>query len=79
MSTLALSIQGAFPRSTDGGAHTWQSSDSVNLISFGEPDHDASVYLGRCRSCAVPLLAVVPAPESFCGGGALLEVHGTQR
>jgi hypothetical protein len=77
MSTLALSMQGPCPRSTDGGAHTCQSGDSVNLISFDEPDHGVSVYLGRCRSHAVPLLAVVPLPKS--GGGVVLEVHGTQR
>jgi hypothetical protein len=79
MSTLALAMQGRCPRSTDGGAHTGQSGDSVNPISFGEPDHGVSVYLGRCRSCAVPLLAVVPVSECFCGAGVVLEVRGAQR
>ena len=79
MSTLALSTQGPFPPSTDGGAHTGRSGDSVNLISFGDPDHGVSVSLGRCRSCTVPLLAVVAVSKSFCGGGVVLEVHGAQR
>lgn len=79
MSTLALSPQGPFPPSTDGGAHTGRSGDSVNLISFGDPDHGATVYLGRCRSYAVPLPPVVPASESLCGGGVVLEVQGAQR
>jgi hypothetical protein len=79
MSTIALSMQGPCPRSTDAGAHTGQSSDSLHPMSFGEPDHGVSVYLGRCRFCAVSLPAVVPVPESFCGGGVVLEVHGAQR
>jgi hypothetical protein len=79
MSTLDVAMQEPCPRSADGGAHTWQSGDSVNPLSFGESDHGVSVYLGRCRSCAVPLLAVVPVSESFCGGGVVLEVHGAQR
>jgi hypothetical protein len=79
MTTLGLSLQGPCPRSTDGDAHTWRSGDSINPISFGEPDHGVTVYLGRCRSRAVPLLAVVSVSESFCGGGVVLEVQGTPR
>ena len=79
MSTLALSMQGLCPQSADGAAHTWQAGDSGHLISFGEPDHGVSVYLSQCRSCAVPLLAVVPVSESFCGGGVVLEVHEVPR
>jgi hypothetical protein len=78
MSTLALSMHGPCPQSTDGGPHTWQSDDSVNPISFGDPNHGVSVNLGRCRSCALPLLAVVPVSESSCGG-VVLEVQGAQR
>jgi hypothetical protein len=79
MSTLALFMQGPCPRSADGGAHTWQSGDSINSISVGDPDHGATIYLGRCRSYAVPLLTVVPVSESFCGDRAVLEVHGAPR
>jgi hypothetical protein len=77
MTTLDLLMQKPCPRPTDGGAHTWQSGDSVDPISFGEPDHGVSFCLGRCRSCAVPLLAVVPMSES--GGGVVLEVPGAHR
>jgi hypothetical protein len=75
MNTLSLSMQRRCPRSTDGDAHTGQSGNSINPI--GEPDHGVSVYLGRYRSCAVPLLPVVPVSES--GGGVVLEVLGAQR
>jgi hypothetical protein len=48
------------------------------MISFGTPDHGVSVYLGRCRYCAVPLLAVVPVSENLRSGGPFLEAHGAQ-
>jgi hypothetical protein len=79
MSTLTLALQRPCPRSTDGGAHTGQSGHSADLISFGDPVHGVSVYLGRCRSCAVSVLAVVAVSKSFCGGGVVLEVHEAQR
>lgn len=76
MSMLVLALPSPCPRSAQSPAHTWQSSDSADLISFSEPDHGLSMYLRRCCSCAVPLLTVVPLLEGFCGGGAVLEVHG---
>jgi hypothetical protein len=76
MSTLTLTMPGPCPRSADGRAHTWQSGASADLISLGAPDHGVTVYLGRCRSCAVPLLTVTPLSEDRRGGGPVLEVHG---
>ena len=78
MSTLTLAVPGPCPQSTDGRPHTWQSGDSTDLVSFGAPDHGVSVYLGRCRCCAVPLLAVVPVSEEFRGSGPFLEVYGAE-
>ncbi|MGH8877749.1 MAG: hypothetical protein ACRD0P_10465 [Stackebrandtia sp.] len=79
MSRLTVAVPSPCPQSADGRAHTCQPGDSADLISFGEPDHGVSVYLGRCRYCAVPLLAVVPVSESFCSGGPVFEVHGAER
>jgi hypothetical protein len=72
-------IRGPCPHSADGRPHTWQSGDSADLISFGNPDHGVSVYLGRCRHCAVPLLALAPLSEDRRGDGPVLEVHGAER
>ena len=71
-------MPGPCPQSADGRQYAWQSGDSADLISFGELDHGVSVYLGRCRYCDVPLLAVTPLSEDRRGGGAYLEVHGTE-
>jgi hypothetical protein len=76
MSMLPLAVPGQCPRSADSRAHTWQSGDSADLISFGEPDHGVSVYLGRC-SCVVPLLAVVRVSEALRGDGPFLDVRRT--
>ncbi|MGH3778651.1 MAG: hypothetical protein ACRDRR_23410 [Pseudonocardiaceae bacterium] len=75
MSALTLAVPRSCPRSADAQPHTWQSSDSADLISYGTPDHGVSVYLGRCRSCAVPLLAVIPLSEDLRGSGPFLELH----
>ena len=58
---------GPVPAVRRGRPHTWQSGDSADLISLGTPDHGVSVYLGRCRSCAVPLLAVTTLSEDRRG------------
>jgi len=79
MSTLTLAVPGRCPRSAEGRPHIWQSGTSADLISFGAPDHGVTVYLGRCRSCAVPLLTVTPLLEDCRGRGPVLEVHGAQR
>jgi hypothetical protein len=79
MSTLTLAIHGPCPRSTNGGAHTWQSRDPVHPISLGDPDHGVTVYLGRYRSGAVPPLAAVAVSESFCGDRVVLEDPGAPR
>jgi hypothetical protein len=42
------------------------------------PDHGMSVYLGRCRCCAVALLAVIAVPEELRGSGPFLEVPGAR-
>jgi hypothetical protein len=78
MSTLILTMPGPCPHSAEGRPHTWQSGDSADLISLGQPDHGVTVYLGRCRSCAVPLLTVTPLLEDR-RSGPVLEVHGAQR
>jgi hypothetical protein len=78
MSTLTVAMPGPCPQSVDDRPHTWQSGDSADLISYGTPDHGVSVYLGRCRSCAVPLLAVVRVSEDLRGSGGFLEARGTQ-
>ncbi|MGH3684474.1 MAG: hypothetical protein ACRDSM_05335 [Pseudonocardiaceae bacterium] len=78
MSTLTLTVPGPCPQSAEGRPHTWQSGDSADLISYGPPDHGVSVYLGRCRYCVVPLLAVIPLSEDLRGGSPVLEVHGAQ-
>jgi hypothetical protein len=79
MSTLTLTVPGRCPQSTDGRPHTWQPGDSAALISFGTPDYGVSVYLGRCRYCAVPPLAITQLSEDRRGAGPVLEVHGVQR
>lgn len=79
MSTLTLTMPGPCSHSAEGRPHTWQSGDSADLISLGQPDHGVTVYLGRCRSCAVPLLAITPLSEDRRSGGPVLEVHGAQR
>ena len=79
MNTLTLTMPGLCPHSAEGRPHTWQSGTSADLISFGAPDHGVTVYLGRCRSCAVPLLTVTPLSEDRRSGGPVLEVHGAHR
>ena len=79
MSPLILAVPGRCPQSADGRPHTWQSGASADLISFGAPDHGVTVYLGRCRSCAVALLTVTPLSEDRRSGGPILEVHGAHR
>ncbi len=78
MSTLTLGVPSPCPQSAEGRPHTWQSSDSADLISVGMPDHGVTVYLGRCRYCVVPLLAVARLSEDRRGAGPVLEVHGAQ-
>jgi hypothetical protein len=78
MSALTLTVPGPCPQSSDGWPHSWQSGGPAVLISYGTPDHGRSVYLGRCRCCVVPLLAVVGVSEELRGGGPVLEVHGTE-
>ena len=79
MSTLTVAVAGRCPRSAGRRAHTWQSGDSADLISLGTPDHGVTVYLGRCRYCLMPLLAVARLSEDRRGAGPVLEVHGAQR
>jgi hypothetical protein len=79
MSTLTLTVPGPCPHSADSRPHTWQSGASADLISLGTPDHGVTVYLGRCRSCAIPLLTVTPLSKDRRSGGPVLEVHGAQR
>jgi hypothetical protein len=79
MNTFTLIAPGPCSQSAEGRPHTWQSGDSADLISLGTPDHGVTVYLGRCRSCTVPLLTVTPLSEDRRGGGPVLEVHGAQR
>jgi hypothetical protein len=79
MSTLTLSMPSPCPHSAEGRPHTWQSGDSADLISLGTPDHGVTVYLGRCRYCVVPLLAVARLSEDRRGASPVLEVHGAQR
>ena len=78
MSTLTLTVPSPCPQSVDGRPHTWQSGDSADLISYGQPDHGVTVYLGRCRYCAVPLLAIVSMSADHRGGGPFLEVPGAE-
>ena len=78
MNALTVAVAGPCPRSADSRPHTWEPGASTDLISFGAPDHGVSVYLGRCRYCAVPLLAVLPVSEDLRGGGPFLEVPGAQ-
>lgn len=78
MNALTVAVAGPCPRSADSRPHTWQPGASADLISLGAPDHGVSVYLGRCRYCTVPLLAVVPMSEDLRSGGPFLEVHGAQ-
>jgi hypothetical protein len=78
VSTLALVVPRPCPRSADGRPHTWQSGDSADLISVGTPDHGVTVYLGRCRYCVVPLLAVARLSQDHHGASPILEVHGAR-
>ncbi|MGH3779426.1 MAG: hypothetical protein ACRDRO_02050 [Pseudonocardiaceae bacterium] len=78
MSALTLAVVGPCPQSADGRPHTWRPGDSTDLISYGLTDHGASVYLGRCRFCVVPLLAVVLVSEDLRSGGPFVEIHGTE-
>ena len=79
MSPLILAVPGQCPRSAEGRPHTWQPGTSADLISFGAPDHGVTVYLGRCRSCTVPLLTITPLSEDRHSGGPVLEVPGAHR
>ncbi len=46
--------------------------------AFGASNHGVSVYLGRCRYCAVPLLTIGSLSEDCRGGGQFLEVPGAK-
>jgi hypothetical protein len=76
MNTLTLTGPGSCPQSADRRPHTWRSGDSADLISFGKPDHGVSAYLGRCRYCVVPMLAVAKVSEDLRGAGPVLEYPG---
>jgi hypothetical protein len=78
VTALTVAVAGPCPRSADSWPHRWEPGASADLVGFGVPDHGVSVYLGRCRCCAVPLLAVVPVSQEFRGSGPFLEVHGAQ-
>lgn len=78
MNALTVAVASPCPRLADSRPHAWQPGACADLISFGAPDHGVSVYLGRCRYCAVPLLAVVPVSEDVRGSEPFLEVHGAQ-
>ena len=75
MTALTVAVAGPCPRSAKSRPHTWEPGASADLVSFGTADHGVSVYLGRCRYCTVPLLAVVPLSEDLRGGGPFHEVH----
>jgi hypothetical protein len=55
-----LVLAGPCPRSAGDRPHTWRYGDQADLVSYGDPDHGLSVWLGRCQYCAVALLAVTP-------------------
>ena len=78
MNALTVTVASPCPRSAESRPHTWEPGASADLVSFGAPDHGVSVYLGRCRSCTVPLLAVVPVSEDLRGSGPFLEVPGAK-
>jgi hypothetical protein len=78
VNALTVAVAGPCPRSVDSQPHTGEPGASADLVSFGAPDHGVSVYLGRCRYRAMPLLAVLPAPEGPPGGGPFIEVPGDQ-
>ena len=58
MNGIMLVLAGPCPRAADERAHTWEPGDSADLVSYGQPDHGLTVYLGRCRYCGAALLAV---------------------
>ncbi len=78
MSMLTLAVPSPCPQSADGQPHICQSDDSTDLISYGPHDHGVSVYLSRCRSCAVALLTVIPVSGDLRSGGPVLEVDGAE-
>ena len=43
-----LILAGPCQRSAGEAPHTWQPGDSADLVSYGDPDHGLSVWLGRC-------------------------------
>jgi hypothetical protein len=59
--------------------HTWQRGDFAELISHGKPDHGVTVHFGRCRHCAMPLLAVAPLEQDPRRSGPFLEVHRAEQ
>jgi hypothetical protein len=69
---LTAPLAGPCPRSAHSQPHTWKPGASDALASFGALDHR------MCRYCAVPLLAVLPAPEGLRGGRPFLEVPRAQ-
>ena len=73
-----LVFAGPCPRSAGDAPHTWQPGDSADLISYGEPDHGLSVWLGRCQHCAVPLLAITPLEADCPDRAARYEAAGAE-
>ncbi len=76
---VVLVLAGPCPRSAGDRPHTWQPGDYAELASYGQPDHAVSVWLGRCRHCAAPLLRLQQiADDGDPDGGPTYEAHGAE-
>jgi hypothetical protein len=73
-----LVLAGPCPRSAGEAPHTWRYGDHADLVSYGNPDHCLSVWLGRCQYCAAPLLAVTPLNADCPERAARYEATGTE-
>jgi hypothetical protein len=73
-----LVLAGPCPRGAGSDPHAWEPGDCADLISYGDPDHGVSVWLGRCQRCAVPLLAVTPLQASSPDRVPRYEAHGAE-
>jgi hypothetical protein len=71
-------LAGPCPRSAQDGPHVWEPGDTADLVSYGDPDHGLTVWLGRCERCTVPLLAITPLDAGDADGAPWYEAGGAE-
>lgn len=78
----ALSLHMAGPCSASAASHMWVPGDTDDLVSLGRSEHadfGVTVALGRCRYCALALLALAPMGADDPGAdGLVYELRGAE-